>query len=240
MNLVKKFAEVLISIFFKIIFSFVKKRKDKKLEKTIKLYKGEGFTEVFTKIRAWDAPFSEIDKLVPKNAKIVDLGSGDGLLANYLAIDEPKRKVLGIELNKKRVEVSPKNLKNTIFQEGSILTKKLPASDVFILAHVLHHLPSKKDQQSLIKKISRLLKKRKKLVILEIDKEPFIKYLFTWMTDAIIVPILFENILFTSNFYYRPRMEWKKLLTKNGFKVKMKLVNRGMPFSHVLIEAIKK
>lgn len=240
MKFVKKIMEVLLTTFFSILFKFNKTQKDIFLEKTIDLYKDKSFNGVFAKIRAWDAPYKEIDKRISKKSLIVDLGSGDGLLANYLAQISKNRKIYGIELNPTRVDVSQKGLKNTHFKQGSILKTSLPKADVFILAHVLHHLPSKRSQELLLEKLSNLLGKNKKIVILEIDNVPLFKFLFTWFTDAFIVPILFEGRFFTNKFYYRKRKEWYKLLTKIGFKVKMKLVNKGMPFSHVLIEAIKK
>ncbi len=238
---VKGLMEFLVRAFFTILFSFKKEHKlPVKLQQTIDLYKGEGFGELFSKIRAWDAPYEPIDKLVAKNAKVLDLGSGDGLLGNYLAIASSKRKVSGIELNKNRAKIANKGIKNAHFTQGNILKAKLGKQDTIILAHVLHHLPSKQDQIKLLTSISQALTKNKDLVILEIDNRPIAKYIFSWLTDAITVPILFEGKLFTTQFFYRPKNEWKTILTKLGFNVKIKSIHQGMPFSHILIYAKKK
>lgn len=239
MKNLEKITEKVISLFFTIFFKFRKPIQNKILYKTINLYRGSGFSEIFSQIRAWDAPFEDIDKLIPKKAEILDLGSGDGLLSNYLALSSNKRNVVGIEMNEKRVLISPKGLKNVKFKQGNILTHKLPKTDVYILAHVLHHLPSKIHQEKLLKKIAGVMQKKQKLLILEIDNKPKLKYITTWLTDAFIVPILFEQKIFNKNFYYRNRKEWYNLLDQLGFKIRIKKVHKGMPFSHVLIEAIK-
>jgi len=236
MSYVKYILEKILSIFFNIFFLLFPLRNiNKKLSESIKLYKGEGFGEIFAKIRAWDAPYEIIDKLTPKNAKVVDLGCGDGLLANYLALSSTKRKIYGIDINKDRISRAQKGIKNTKFETGDILKIKKIKPDVLVMAHVLHHLPTKNKQLALLKNISNQLKKNKQLIILEIDKKPALKYLFTYITDAIIVPVLFEKKLFDLNFHYRSSSEWKKILTSLGFDIKTKSIHKGMPFSHVLI-----
>jgi ubiquinone/menaquinone biosynthesis C-methylase UbiE len=240
MNIIKKILELIISLFFKVLFIFVpRKNTSKDLQKTIDLYKGDGFAELFAEIRTWDAPYEPINKIIKKNATILDLGCGDGTLSNYLAITSKRRRVYGIDINKERVDKAYKGLENTKFEKGDILKIKIIKPDVVILAHVLHHLPSKNEQINLLKKITKNLGKNKELIILEIDYKPFLKYLFTWLTDAITVPILFEGKLFNPNFFYRKSGEWKKILTDLGYDVHIKKIDKGMPFSHVLIYAKK-
>lgn len=240
MKIVKFLMEFAVRIFFKVFFLFYGQPKhDSNLQKTIDFYKGEGFSELFAQIRAWDAPYEPIDKIISKNAKVTDLGSGDGLLVNYLAIASSKRKVFGIELNANRAKIAFKRIKNTSFKKGDILKADIPNRDTIILAHVLHHLPGRSDQEKLLSRISRKLKKNSSLIILEIDNKPMSKYIFSWLTDAVIVPTLFEGKIFTNKFFYRKSSEWKSLLRSLNFDVKVKSIHKGMPFSHVLIYAKK-
>ena len=236
MKFVQSILEMLVNIFFKIFFIILPHKKiDKRLSETIDLYKGDGFGELFVQIRAWDAPYQPVNKLIRMDAKVLDLGCGDGLLSNYLALTSSKRMVYGIDINKKRIVKAYKGIKNTKFEEGDILRAKIIQPDTIILAHVLHHLPSRDEQLKLLEKVARSLKKGNELIILEIDTKPFLKYLFTWFTDAFTVPILFEGKLFDFKFFYRKSYEWKKILTELNFDVKIKPVNKEMPFSHVLI-----
>lgn len=241
MLLLRKLFQIVVKIFFSIFFRFVKieQRLDEDFKKTIELYQGDGFGELFVKIRAWDAPYAEVEKLIPSSALVLDLGCGDGLLSNYLAISSSERKIVGIELNKERIKKADKGLKNTRFIRKDILSLKLPEVEVILLIHVLHHLSSRKCQEILLKRIAESLHGEQKLVILEVDKKPLLKFLFSWITDAIIVSILFERKLFTANFFYRKTSEWRKLLENLGFHVRARKIHKGMPFSHVLIVAAK-
>lgn len=241
MIIIKRIMQLLVQIFFNIYFMlFGKPKFSRNLQAAIDLYEEDGFGKIFSFIRSWDAPYEILERYIPKSGVILDLGSGDGLLGNYLAIASTKRKVYGIELNKDRAASANKGIKNTHFSKGSIITTKYPSCSTITIVHVLHHLPSKDDQVKVLQRIVKHLKQRQRLLILEIDYKPFLKYLFSYLTDAITVPILFEGQLFTNNFYYRKSEDWRNLLESLGFKVNMKSVHKGMPFSHVLIEAVKK
>ena len=73
---------------------------------------------------------------------IIDLGSGDGLMANYLGISSKRRKVFGIELNKSRLIESDKGVKNVKFKVGDILKSKIYKVDVILLIHVFIIYPA--------------------------------------------------------------------------------------------------
>ena len=236
MNLAQLILEKILVVFFKLFFS-VRGRADNTplLEKTALLYKGSGFTEIFTHIRLWDSPIPEIEKLVPHEGVIIDLGCGDGLLTNYLALSSPKRKVYGIELNQKRIKQADKGLKNTKFIAADITEKQIPKADTILLVHVLHHLTSLKDQEALLQTCYENLSPKGELVISEINTRPLVKYWFTWITDTIIVPILFENRLFNGAIFFRSTNQWKNLLKSIGFKCRSYEAHKDKPFSHSII-----
>lgn len=227
-----------MNIFFKVYFGvFGKPKVGKNLKKTIALYKGHDFNELFSLIRVWDAPFEKINKMVPKKGVIVDLGCGDGILANYLGISEKKRKVLGVELNKARLKEANKGVKNVGFRKGDIVKGNYPKADCILLTHVLHHLSSKEDQEVVLKFAKKKLKKGGMLIITEIIERPLLKLVFTWLTDAFTVPILFEGKLYDFSFRYRTENNWKYLLSSIGLSVKSELVHKHKPFSHVIFTA---
>lgn len=242
MKLIKSMFVAILGIFFKILFFFIGEPKiSSNLKRTNELYGKGGFVSLFAKIRSWDAPYDLVEKIVPKSGKILDLGSGDGLMANYLALSSKNREVFGIELNRDRVKDSFKGLKNTHFIYGDIVKHRFPPAETVLLIHVLHHLPSLESQEILLERISKYLKKGQKLIILEIDYKPMVKYVISFLTDAIIVPILFEKRLISFDFHYRRKRDWTTLIKAKGFDIKaVKSVHRGMPFSHVLIFATKK
>lgn len=237
MKFIKQFLVTLIEIFFKIYFKiFGEPKVSKDLKKAIDLYKGQGFSSLFKLIRVWDAPYQEIEKIVPKRGEIIDLGSGDGLMANYLGIASKSRKVFGIELNKSRLVESDRGLKNVRFKVGDITKTKIRKVDAILLIHVFHHLPSYNHQVKILEACKKNLNKNGKLIVCEIIQKPLLKYLFTYLTDSLILPIVFNNKLFDSKIFYRKDSDWKMLFKEYGFKVKTTYPHLGRPFSHVLYE----
>ncbi|MDO8503242.1 MAG: class I SAM-dependent methyltransferase [bacterium] len=227
--------KALLQVFFAAWFWRDRKLKEN-VQRTITLYKKDGFASLFTRIRFWDAPFEELEELTPKEGVIIDLGCGDGILTNYLALGGPKRKLVGIELNRERLEVADKGLPNTEFILGDVTKRSIPNADAILTVHLLHHLPSYAAQEELIQLCSKKLKDGGSLIVAEVDRKPFLKYLFSWVTDAIIVPMLFEKKFFSTKFFYRSADEWKELFTRNGFRVKTTEAHKGKPFSHIIFE----
>lgn len=205
------------------------------MAKVLKLYKTGDFSENFQMIRIWDAPFDLIQKYLPKSGVVLDLGCGDGLLANYLAYTYKKLKVYGLDINSDRIRDAQKGIKNASFVAGDITKKSLPKADAILLAHVLHHLKNKKAQRSLLISCKEKLRKEGKLIIAEISERPIHKYLFTWLTDHITVPILFEKKIYNSEVFFRRNQEWLALLKDLGFKCRIVSAHRGKPFSHILL-----
>src|SRR5260221_7765305 len=102
-NLISKFVEILVGQ------DFIKNKiKDKNAKKIIDLYSTTAYTRNFVKFRFWFGPLHELNRLVPRKGVILDLGSGEGILANFLAVNSVKRKMIGIEINKSRVKEANK------------------------------------------------------------------------------------------------------------------------------------
>jgi len=238
-NIFEKIIKVVFSLFFLLIGDPIKNNKI--AQKSIDLYEEKSFVKFFNKIRFWVAPIELIAAQITKKGKIIDLGCGDGFLVNYLATESKQRKIIGIDINPDRLKQAYKGLENTQFLNSNILNENLKKIDNILLIHVLHHLPSKNDQIKMLNKIYKALGKNGKIVIVEIDRKPFFKYVLTWITDAIIVPILFEHKIFSRNFYYRNKNEWLQILEKIGFEVnEVKGASYKKPFSHILIVGVKK
>ena len=170
-----------------------------------------------------------------KNGVIIDLGCGDGLITNFIAMMEPKRLIYGIEFNSTRIQEAKRGLKNAKFKQGNILKENFPSADMILLIHVLHHLSSYEEQSTLIKKCKDKLKKDGKLIIVEIDRRPILKFILTWIVDTIIFSILFEKKLFNFNIFYRSKDKWKSYLEYSGFKVKTISAHQNKPFSHLIL-----
>lgn len=206
------------------------------VKKAISLYRGRGFSSLFARIRFWDAPFIEVERIVPKEGFIVDLGCGEGIFTNFLALSSFDRKILGVEIDKKRISQADHKLPNISFKLGDAAKVDIPMTDAIVLFDLLHHLPSYGAQEQLIRLCRQKLKNKGSLIVVEVGRKPFLKYLLSWVTDAIVVPMLFEKKFFSTKFFYRSADEWKDLFTRNGFQVKTMEAHKGKPFSHVIFE----
>ena len=210
------------------------------VQKTIDLYSRLGWKSIFAKMRFWDAPFIEVEKIITKEGLILDLGCGEGIFTNYLALSSTRRKVVGIEIDKKRIKEADRGLSNVVYKYSDVLKEPLPKSDCIILFHLLHHLSSYANQKLLIEKCNKALKTNGKIVIVEVDKNISIKYLISWFTDHFIVAWLFENRFYNKDIYFRKIQNWKKLLRENGLSYNTYRCSKGEPFSSFILECYRK
>lgn len=188
----------------------------------------------FVPIRFWDSPFIEVERIVPKKGVIVDLGCGEGIFTNFLGVSSPIRKVIGIEIDSKRLQEANKDIANVSFKKGDATHIALPSCDAIILFHLLHHLHLYEEQEVVIKNCLRSLKEKGKLIIVEVDKKPTFKYLISWFTDCFIVPWLFEKRFYTP-VHYRSRYEWLKIIKELGYSCTVTSAEKSKPFTHIII-----
>lgn len=167
-------------------------------------------------------PLEEIDKNLPKEGKIYDLGCGEGVITKYLA-NNKKRIVIGIDSNEERV---PKyKTKNLSFKNADIRKVSLEGSMGIVISDVLHHL-NLKDQKNILKKIANKLRKEGVLVVKEIDNSEFIRSRLSRLWDLILYPQ--DKINY---WYYK---DLKKFLEEIGFRVSLCRPCRLFPGSTTL------
>lgn len=209
------------------------------IQQTIELYHQASWKKLFAKIRFWDAPYIEVEKMVPTDGKIIDLGCGEGIFSNFLAISGPKRQIYGVDVDRIRINQADRGLKNTTFVWGDVTVKTVPQADVIIQFHLLHHLSSLEKQEELIEQCYKKLSPQGKLIIVEVAPKFSVKYLIAWFTDHFLVPWVFEK-RFYSSIYFRKIDEWGKLLDATGFKYRVITAEKGKPFTNVIFECHKK
>lgn len=237
MNLLREIVIFFLRVFFGLYFwIFGKPNIPPLLKKVLSKYQNGGFGEFFSYIRVWDAPFEIVERVVPKKGFIIDLGCGEGILTNYLGLASESRKMIGVEIDRERILLADKQIKNVSFRHGDVTKFSLPKSDVIILSHLLHHLTSYKDQEILLKKCASMLAKNGKLIIVEVDTNPPLKYLISLLTDYFLVPWLFDRKIYERT-YFRSRKEWLSLFKKLGLRAKIIIAHKRKPFSHIIYVA---
>lgn len=171
-------------------------------------------SKIYVLLRYILLPFVCIEPYLPKKGFIINLGSGYGSYDIYFALKEPKRKILGLELVKKRVNVAKqaaKGIKNINFKLQDF-TKyyKLEYADAICMIDLLHHIPSF-TQKVILKECFKKLKKNGILIIKDVAEKPRWKFLYNYLHDKIMTK--------NDKLYFLKMKEFKQELKDIKFKV---------------------
>lgn len=205
------------------------------VKKLKRLYKKSWFVALYMRMR-WAkilrAPYKEIESLIPRSAKVVDLGCGYGFFTNFLAISGPQRKIIGVEMSGERLQHAYDKLNNVQFIEGDITNLEIEPCDAIVIIHVLHHLPSYEKQEDLLKNCYDKLTRGGMIIIGEIDTRPLWKSLCSKTVD---------HLLYHGDFFhFRSCEDFKRMIEKSGFKdVNIIRCDKGIPFAHKVIVGTK-
>ncbi len=85
-------------------------------------------------------------EVIPRSARILDLGCGFGFLSIMLGLCSGERSIRGIDYDEEKIataSMAAGGLANIRFTSNDITSCELPESDVYILNDVLHYLPEK-------------------------------------------------------------------------------------------------
>lgn len=164
-------------------------------------------------------PLNEIDKFLPKEGKIIDLGCGQGIIATFLA-KNTRRDVIGIDLDDTRLpKVDYKNLK---FEKADIRKYNVSGASGIVVSDVLHHI-NFADQDMLLKNVAKNLKKGGTLVIKEIDTGEVLRSNLSRFWDFVFYP--------KEKIYFRDAKKLRKILEDLGLKVKVTKAAQFFPGS---------
>lgn len=178
--------------------------------------------KIYDLLRTGILPISLIDRSLPKQGIIIDLGCGQGIITTYIAQNK-SRSVIGVDLDTSRLRQS--NSKNLKFVNANIVNYDLKKPNGIIISDVLHHL-SYKDQDKLLGRIAKSLNVGGVLVIKEIDTKEFVRSRLSRFWDFVVYP---KDKISYSNSTSLPRQ-----LEKLGFEVKFVRACRLFPGSTTL------
>jgi 2-polyprenyl-3-methyl-5-hydroxy-6-metoxy-1,4-benzoquinol methylase len=174
-------------------------------------------------------PFELVESHVPRRGRVLDFGCGYGMLSNFLALKSPDRRVLGIDLNRERIEVAKRSSKGhpeVSFQLGDVRDFQGTPFDAVVMTDVLHHISDDK-VRVLLRIIRSCLSDNGILVVLDVDRFPLRKFYTTYLIDRLL------NL--TRSLHYRSRDLLMRLLGQSGFWVYQAIrADRGLPLSDVI------
>ena len=206
--------------------------RDERIRDLKQLYRNLGYVSAFVHWRCWHTPYPLLEELAPREGMIVDLGCGYGLFANLLALASSKRRVLGMDISKRKLRYADRGVTNAEFQYGDAMTAQWDRCQGIALIHLLHHLSSYEDQDRLLHLCYESLDANGSLLVLEVDKRPWWKYCLAQLVDNVAYPF--------DRFYFRDRAAFEELLRSVGFRnIRFVPGHHGVPLSHMVLVAQK-
>ena len=201
-------------------------RIDPILKETLAKYGQDKLLSAFAWLRSIHAAYQEIEPLVPQEGLVIDVGCGYGFFANYMGLKASKRRVVGLEINKRKLHRCNRGVKNVDFKDAMLETSSSHSADAIVLYHVLHHLNSFKDQEQLLETAVRVFKPDGVFIIIEVAEKPLWKLWVAWLVDHLLY--------FGDGIFYRTKAEMLNLLERKlKLLVKTFPCDRYAPFSHI-------
>lgn len=200
-----------------------------------KIYSHLGFLQgLYTIIRMMLVPFAKIEKLVPKEGKILDLGCGNGLFSHFMYLTSGKRSIIGVDLDKGRIKSAQQTLtdgQRMEFYYRDVNDVDLSDIQIMTLIDLLHHMPYP-EQEKLLKTIYRNLSRGGVIVVKDLKKDPLWKYRLHYVHDT----ISYQG----SRLYFRSSEDMISMLEGVGFFVEKYDIDNWNIYPHVVYRCEKR
>lgn len=184
---------------------------------------------LYDRLRRLIIPFELVEGHVPPDCRLVDVGCGFGTFASFVAAKSSRRSVLGMDLSSKRISAAKERyagMQNLDFSCADITCTEIPNADIITLIDVLHHIPVRELQASLLKSCFEALSAGGTILVKDVDTKPRWKYWWNYIHDYVMTrgePVL-----------YLRRDDLRDSLAKVGFSITDVMEIKNYPYAHVL------
>lgn len=189
--------------------------------------------------RAFLSDLAVVEQYVPKKGFVVDLGCGHGLFACVLREASPTRRVLGIDLDERKIDIARGAIRDTQwlrFEVGDIVNDAPPHCDAVTLVDVLYLLPFERQEQ-VLRNAASALGEGGPLVVKAQERRFDPRYAITYAQELITVSLGFTRGG-RERFYFASREEALAMFGRAGFIVDVVEMPRR-PYTDVLYLARK-
>lgn len=194
---------------------------------------------LFVHGRAFLSDLAVVERYVPKKGFIVDLGCGHGLFACVLREASPTRRVLGIDLDDRKIEVARTAIKDTQwlrFEVGNIVADTPPKCDAVTIVDVLYLLPLDQQEQ-VLRNAASALGEGAPLVVKAQERRVDPRFALTYLQEMVTVSLGFTRGG-RERFYFPSREESLAMFDRAGFVVDV-VEMRYRPYTDVVYLARK-
>jgi 2-polyprenyl-6-hydroxyphenyl methylase/3-demethylubiquinone-9 3-methyltransferase len=191
--------------------------------------------------RASSAPLLAVASRLPSGT-VADIGCGHGLLSAVMALAVPERRVLGVDLDERKVHWAKQalsRLPNVTLDVGSVedLARKEPHSlDAVVVCDVLYLLPDEK-WPGFLQSVRSLLKPGGRFLLKEVEGDRSWKHAKALAQEWVMVSLLGRTKA-SGGMVLKPRVDGVRLLRDAGFEVREVVgLGEGYTTPHLLYDA---
>lgn len=191
------------------------------------IYKGP-VLEWYGKIKMnFEKNYQFFHNQIPSNAKIIDLGCGNGFMDYMLLFLAPERQIIGVDYDEEKILVA-KNCnayrqfakESILFESADLMTWTYQMADVYVIMDTLHYLPED-EQEYVITKAIENLKPHGKIIIRDADTDMDKKHKGTrfseWQSTKVFGFNKTKND--SKQLYFGSAKHTKKIMESLGLKV---------------------
>ena len=189
--------------------------------------------------RAFLSDLAFVDRYVPRHGFIVDLGCGHGLFANLLVESSTGRRVLGVDVDERKIAVARATVddrESIRFEQGDIVHEPIPRCDAVTIVDVLYLLPPG-DQAELLRKAAAALPENAPLVVKAQERAASPRFALTYAQELVATSIGLTRGR-RGRFHFLSRDEAIPMFERAGFLVDV-IEMPGRPYSDVVYLARK-
>jgi 1-acyl-sn-glycerol-3-phosphate acyltransferase len=186
------------------------------------IYKGP-VLEWYIRIKlSLEHDYELINRIIPREAQIVDIGCGYGLISYMLAFTSEKRNILGIDYDTDKIRLAENCISKNdriSFITADATGYDYPRADAFLLSDVLHYMPEEKQEQLLINCIDHL-NPGGIIIIRDADKDLKKRHIGTRYTEFFSTRFGFNKSLDSKLFFFSGR-QIHELAGRNNMQVEV-------------------
>lgn len=194
---------------------------------------------VHTRLRWWSAPLPEVERHVPLAGRVLEVGCGHGLLSTYLACSSPARRVVGVDIDGRKLAVARAAAAGLGPGEAEVRFAQVTPDEVcpgpweaVVIADVLYLL-SPARRARLVGAYARTLVPGGVLVVKEVDDRPGWKAALVRVQERMATGVL--GITAGEELAFPSLAELAATVTLAGLDAIARRVDRGYPWPHVLV-----
>lgn len=189
--------------------------------------------------RAFLSDLAVVERYVPRKGFVVDLGCGHGLFACLLRETSPTRRVLGIDLDERKIAVARSAIQDTQwlrFEVGDIVRDAPPRCDAVTIVDVLYLLPPD-EQELVLRNAAAALAEGAPLVVKGQERRRDPRYAMTYAQELVTVSLGLTRGG-GRRFHFPSREEALAMFDRAGFLVDV-VEMPGRPYTDVVYLARK-